>query len=110
MKCFKYAFQGLGFVFRERNFIISFVCGVLVVFTMFFLDYTNVEKAILFLTIFIVLAFETTNTAIERTVDLACSKQNKLAGQAKDLAAGATLLVAICSIIIACLIILPKVI
>jgi len=109
MKSFKFAFKGIFLAFSQRNFIIEFVCALLVLASFFFLSYTNTEKSILLLLIFAVLSAETINTAIEKAVDLACKEQNKLAGQAKDLAAGAVLLLAICSIIIACLIILPKI-
>jgi len=109
MKSFKFAFAGILLSFKQRNFIIEFICGVIVISTMFFLEYTGTEKAILFLMIFAVLSAETINTAIEKTVDLACKEQNSLAAAAKDLAAGAVLLLSICSVIIACLIILPKV-
>ena len=110
MKPFKFAFHGILLAFKQRNFVIELTCGLIVITTMPFLNYTNLEKAILFLIIFLVLSAETLNTAIEKTIDLACPKPHKLAAQAKDLAAGAVLLLAICSLIIASLIILPKII
>jgi diacylglycerol kinase len=110
MKCFKYAIKGIISAFSHRNFLIEFCIGALVVISMFFFDYNYIEKAILFLIIFLVLAAEKINSAIEKTIDIISPEHNKLAGEAKDLAAGAVLLLAICSIIIALLIILPKII
>jgi diacylglycerol kinase len=65
------------------------------------------EWAILSITIFMVLAAETTNTAIEKTVDLTTTEFHPLARQAKNLAAGAVLLTAVNSIIIAIIIFKP---
>ena len=110
MNCFKYAIKGIISAFSHRNFLIEFCVGLIVIISMFFLDYTHIEKAILFLIIFLVLAAEKINSAIEKVIDIVSPEHNKLAGQAKDLAAGAVLLLAICSIIIACFIILPKVV
>ncbi len=56
-----------------------------------------------------VLALELVNTAIERVVDLVTKDIHPLAKQAKDVAAGAVLLYAILSVIIGCIIFLPKI-
>lgn len=110
MKNFKYAFRGIGMAFTQRNFIIEFCVGLIVALSMLFFDYTSLEKSILFLMIFLVLSAEIFNTAIEKVIDLVSPERNELAGGAKDLAAGAVLLLSICSLIIAVLIILPKII
>jgi diacylglycerol kinase len=48
------------------------------------------------------------NTAIENVVDLASPQQNKLAGKAKDIAAGAVLVSAIISACVGLIIFIPK--
>lgn len=110
MKNFWYAIKGIGQMFFERSFVIEIICGVLVIISVFIYKYSNIEKAILFIMIFAVLAAEGMNSAIEKTVDLASPERQKLAGQAKDLAAGAVLLLAVCAVIIAVIIILPKIV
>jgi diacylglycerol kinase len=53
---------------------------------------------------------EAVNSAVEYVVDLASPDYHKLAEKAKDMAAGAVLLAAIGSVIIALIIFLPKII
>ncbi len=65
------------------------------------------EWAILVLTIGLVLAVETTNTAIEAAVDLSCPTIRPLAGRAKDVAAGSVLLVAIFAVILGAIVFVP---
>lgn len=50
---------------------------------------------------------EAINTAIEFTVDLASPQHNKLAGNAKDVAAGAVLLASMASAVVALLVFAP---
>jgi len=68
------------------------------------LGISKLEWAILSITIFMVLAAETINTAIERTVDLVTMDYHPLAKLAKDLAAGGVLLTAINAVIVAIII------
>ena len=53
---------------------------------------------------------EALNAAVERNVDLVTAEKNPLAKEAKDLAAGAVLILAAASVIIGLIIFLPKVI
>lgn len=72
------------------------------------LGISKLEWAILNITIFMVLAAETINTAIERTVDLVTLDYHPLAKLAKDLAAGGVLLTAINAVIVAFIIFGPS--
>jgi diacylglycerol kinase len=72
------------------------------------LGLARLEWAILSLTIFMVLAAEMTNTAIEKTVDLVTDDHHPLARVAKDMAAGAVLLTAFNAVFVAVLIFGPK--
>ncbi|NCC30984.1 MAG: diacylglycerol kinase family protein, partial [Chloroflexia bacterium] len=66
------------------------------------------EWLILVLTMTLVLAAEGVNTAVEATVDLATTSYHPLAKIAKDVAAGTVLLCACASIVVGCLIFLPR--
>ena len=55
-----------------------------------------------------VLALELVNTAIERTVDLVTKDYHDLAKAAKDVAAGAVLIMSMFSVIIGLIIFIPK--
>jgi diacylglycerol kinase len=48
------------------------------------------------------------NSAIESLVDLVSPEKNSLAGKAKDIAAGAVLVAAICAAIVGLIIFVPK--
>ncbi len=61
------------------------------------------------LAIGLVWATETFNTALERLVDLCSPQYDKVAGQAKDLAAGAVLLAAVAAAIVGLIIFLPRI-
>jgi diacylglycerol kinase (ATP) len=54
-----------------------------------------------------VLAVEVLNTAIERLVDIVSPEHNAAAGRVKDIAAGATLVAAICAAVVGILIFGP---
>jgi diacylglycerol kinase (ATP) len=69
---------------------------------------SKLEWALIICAIVAVWVTEALNTAIEFTVDLASPEQRKLAGWAKDVAAGAVLLASIGAVVIALLIFGPK--
>jgi len=69
----------------------------------FIVGLTRIEWALLSLTVFMVLVAETVNSAIEKTVDLACPERHPVARLAKDMAAGAVLLTALNALVMAVL-------
>lgn len=108
VRSFACAFSGIACAFAcGRNMKIHGLAALTVAAVGALVGVTPLEWAILSLTIFMVLAAETTNTAIEKTVDLATAEFHPLARQAKNLAAGAVLLTAVNSIIIAIIIFKP---
>ena len=108
---FKYAFEGIIFALKsERNIKIHLLAACIVVGLGFYFHIQKYEWLILILTIGIMIVVELINTAIERTVDLASAEFHPLAKQAKDIAASACLVFAICSLIIGFIIFLPKII
>ena len=88
---------------------IHLVIAVLVIVTCLFLKLPPAELAIMSLTIFLVLAAEMFNTAIEAVVDLFTLDRHPLARAAKDVGAGAVLLTAINALVMAYLLIWPRI-
>jgi diacylglycerol kinase (ATP) len=109
---FRYAWAGLSYAFQtQRNFRIHLVVGILAIALSVFLELSRVEIAIIGLTIGAVLTMELLNTAIESVVDLTVRQTyHDLAKIAKDCAAGAVLISALASVIVACSLILPALI
>lgn len=110
IKSFMYAFDGLKSSFiTERNMKIHVFFVILVTICGFIFKISSFEWIICILLFGLVISAELFNTAIETTVDLACSEKNKLAKLAKDISAGAVLILALASIIIGMIIFIPKI-
>ena len=107
----KYALSGLIYCFRTtRNFRIQLFLGILIFLIGFIFNLTSFEYLILFSTIISVLILELINTSLESLVDLIVeNKFNRLAQISKDCAAGAVILAALNSIIVACFLFIPKI-
>ncbi len=96
-----YAWQGIRCAWREERqmkihlvmAVVSVLCGVVA-------DLSGVEWAILTIAIMSVIAMEMVNTAIERVVDLVTEDYHPLAKAAKDIAAGAVLVVSLGAVMI----------
>ena len=99
MRGFVYAFRGIGFCLRhERNFRVHTAAAIYVLLLAPYFLVSRGEWALLSLTIGLVMMAEGLNTAIEKTVDLACKERCEMARVAKDVAAGAVLLCAFAAI------------
>jgi len=111
LKSFKYAFSGISYVLKtSRNFKIQLIFAVTSLMIGFLLQISQSNYVILIATIFSVLILEILNTSIESIVDLVVKKEfNSLAKISKDTSAGAVLLAAINSVIIAVYIFVPKI-
>jgi len=108
-KTFSFAISGIIHGFRkEKNFKIHASAAILAILLSFILRITTMEWLFVILSIFGVLTLEFVNSAIERVVDLTTSEFHPLAKQAKDLAAGAVFVYSIMTVIIACIIFIPK--
>lgn len=95
---------------HERNFRIEIFFAIAVSIASFIFQVSLIEWALLVLVIGIILALEMVNTAIERCVDLVTKDYKELAKNAKDIAAGAVLIMSMFSVILGILIFLPKII
>lgn len=107
----EFAITGIKTAFKEeanmKNHIISAVLAILagLIFRV-----TGTEWLFLLLSIFLVVAFEIMNSAIECVVDLASDYHfNILAKKAKDMAAGAVLLVSVFALLTGLIIFVPKI-
>ena len=110
LKSFVFAFKGIiHTIQQERNMKIHLVAALLVIILGLNIHLSAIEWMFIFFAIGGVLSLELVNTAIERTVDLVTKEFHPLAKQAKDIAAGAVLIYALISIIIGCIIFLPKI-
>ena len=108
IKSFVYAFQGLGsFLKKEHNAWIHCTAIVVVVSAGLYYRITATEWCIVLLCFGLVLSAEAFNTAIERLVNLVSPDFHPIAGDVKDVAAGAVLICAIASAIIGCIIFIP---
>jgi len=107
---FKYAIEGiLKTIKDERNIKIHILAVIIVIIMGILYDISKIEWIICIILFGLVISSEIINTSIERTVDLITKEENKLAKQAKDAAAGAVLVNAIISMIIAGIIWIPKI-
>lgn len=99
---FGFAFSGLWYALRsQRNAQVHTFIAALAILLGIFLHISNVEFALVFVAITGVFIAEMFNTVFELCVDLASPEYNPLAKIAKDVAAGAVLLNAMLSIVIA---------
>lgn len=99
---FGYAFQGIIYCIKnERNMRIHTVAAIFVLIFARFFAFDRGEYGVLLLTIGGVLSAEGFNTAIEKLADRLSKEKHPLIKAAKDAAAGAVLIAAIFSILIA---------
>lgn len=108
IKSFSYALMGIWTASKEQNMRFHLVSMVVVIVAGTLTSLSTTEWLIIILLMALVIGTEMINTAIERVVDLASPEIHPLAKDAKDVAAGAVLVFAVCSVIIGVLIFLPK--
>ena len=119
----KYKKQGLLYTFRnarkgmrlsiksERNLRIHLAAAVLAIFTGMYLDFSIVKFCIIFLTIGMVISTEMINSSIEFALDaMYHNRYSKIVGMAKDIAAGAVMVVTIIALMVGVLLYVPPVI
>lgn len=107
----EFALQGIRTVFREeRNMRTHVLMGVLALIAGFIFRLDRLEWLWLLLVIFLVLIVEIINTAFENVVDMCTDYHfHPIGKKIKDMAAGAVLITACFSLIVATIIFLPKV-
>ena len=108
---FKFAFRGLLLAIKsQRNFRTEVIIATIVLIAGVILRLSNIELAILVLTIGFMLFAELTNTVIEFVVDAYFgNKYSILAKMAKDISAGAVMLCAAVSTMVGILLFWPSI-
>lgn len=108
IRSFGYAWKGIiSCVGKEQNLSFHLIATMLVVGAGFFFGITRMEWIVVVGCIGLVIAAELFNSAIEKLVDLVSPTRHPIAGQVKDIAAGAVLVCAIASAIIGLIVFVP---
>ena len=107
----EFALTGILTAFKEeRNMRKHAVTALVVILAGFVFQVSRIEWLFLLMSIFLVVAFEIINSAIENVGDLASHYHfSMLAKKAKDMAAGAVLVVSLLAAVIGALIFLPRI-
>lgn len=107
---FKYAIEGIWTSFKtERNMKIHIFIMILVIIAGIILKINKSEWIICIILFAIVIGSELFNTSIETIVDMVMPEKNEKAKIAKDVSAGAVLVVAIGVAIIGLVIFVPRI-
>ncbi len=108
---FRAALAGAAVTLKTQpNAWIELIAAVVVITAGWWLQIDRIEWAIIALTLGLILALESVNTAIEATVDLASPEHHPLAKVAKDAAAGALIFAVLGSLGVAAAIFGPRII
>lgn len=102
------AIKGFKHLFKEeRNFRFDIIMALAVILCSFIFPLLKWERCIVLLLAALCLFAEAVNTALERIVDLVTEEYHPLAGQAKDIASTAVLLIAIMCAVVGLYIFVP---
>ena len=103
-----YAWKGIRCcIGKEQNLSLHLIATVVTVIAGFLLEITRIDWMIVILCIGVVIAAELFNSAIEKLVDLVSPERHPIAGQVKDIAAGAVLVCAATAAIIGLIVFIP---
>ena len=108
MRSFKFAWKGImTCAGHEQNITFHLIVAILVVVAGFVFDITKAEWAAVVICIGMVITAELFNSSIERLVDMVSPQWQKIAGEVKDIAAGAVLVTAAAAAIVGIIVFLP---
>jgi len=111
LKSFKFAAKGILYAVKSQpNLWFHLVATIAVIALGFIFTIATAEWLFIIFAIGFVLSAELFNSSVEKIVDLVQPEEHKLAGQAKDMAAGAVLISAVIAAVIGLMIFLPKII
>ena len=109
LRSFGYAFEGLRYLFiHEGNAKLHLIAAMLVIIAGFIFNISTVEWIAILICIGMVISAEGMNTALEKICDKVSPEVNPLIKIAKDVAAGAVLILALISVVIGILIFYPN--
>lgn len=107
---YPYAFRGIWLAFRhERNMIFHMAAALVVLLLNYLLHVSRTDWLITLMLIGMAWMSEIFNTAIEKLADRVSANQDPLIGQAKDLAAGAVLILCLIAVVCGVIVYLPYV-
>lgn len=107
---FRYAFRGLKYVMSsERNARLHLIMAILALVASIVLRISLQEWLFVVISIALVFFAEITNTAIEKTLDLISQEHNQLVKLIKDMTAAGVLVTAACSILVAVVVFVPRI-
>ena len=110
LESFKHAYDGVNYsVVKERNMHIHLVMASLVIIFGVLFEISHAEWLACFILIGSVIALEIVNTAIELIVDMITTENSEKAKAAKDVSAGAVLVMAVVAAAIGLIIFVPKI-
>lgn len=110
LKSFLYAGRGLWiFISSEAPALLHLIVILVVMAAGWWFDISPIEWMILILTVAALLSAELLNSAIERLGNAITTDRHPMIGKAKDLAAGAVLILSIAALIVAAIIFIPKI-
>ncbi|WEV45575.1 diacylglycerol kinase family protein [Streptococcaceae bacterium ESL0687] len=106
----EFAWSGIITAFKEeRNLRSHLLSAIAVTLLGILFRISKVEWLFIFLSVFLVIAAELINSAIENVVDLASDYHfNMLAKKSKDMAAGAVLVLSIFAMVVGLFVFLPR--
>lgn len=108
LRSFGYAWKGIrSCIGKEQNLSFHLLATPTVVAAGFLAGITRTEWMLVILCIGLVIAAELFNSAIEQLVNLVSPQRHPLAGQVKDIAAGAVLVCAATAAIVGLIIFVP---
>ncbi len=108
MRSFKFAWKGImTCAGHEQNITFHLIVAILVVVAGFVFNITKAEWAAVVICIGMVITAELFNSSIERLVDMVSPQWQKIAGEVKDIAAGAVLVTAAAAAIVGIIVFLP---
>lgn len=106
----KNSISGIKYTFKAgRNFKIQLIFAIIAIMAGITFKISMVEWTVIILLIFLVLFAEMINTVTEIIVDMITTEYNESAKNAKDVAAGAVTLCALCSVVVGLIIFIPKI-
>ena len=109
IKSFGHALQGLKLLFSsQRNAVIHLLLMFCAIVMGFMFPISNSEWIMIIFCSALVIAAEAFNTALEKMADAIHPDKHDGIGNAKDLAAGSVLIMAIAALIVGIIIFLPK--
>lgn len=108
MRSFKFAWKGIiTCAGHEQNITFHLLAALVVAMAGIFFGITKAEWLAVIICIGMVIAAELFNSAIERLVDMVSPQWQSIAGEVKDIAAGAVLVTAIAAAIVGLIVFVP---